>query len=72
MVEPVAATPAPAPVATAPPDPPTNVKPVASTPAAAPDNAAAVHTTTAVPSSPDSPAASDMEMSTRLRSEERR
>ena len=34
MVEPVAATPAPALVANEPPDPPPNVKPVASTPAA--------------------------------------
>ena len=61
VVEPVAATSAPALVANEPPDPPPNFKPVAATPAAAPAAAAAVHITTATPSYPTSPPASDME-----------
>ena len=67
MVEPVAVTPAPAPVAIATTDPPPNVKPVAATQAAAPAAAAAVHTTTAANSYPSSPTASDMERRRALR-----
>ena len=68
MVEPVAATPAPAQVATEPPDPPPNFNPVSATPAAALAAAAAVNITTTALSSPNYPPASDMERRCTLRS----
>ena len=68
LVEPVSATPSPAPVATEPPYPPPNSKHVSATPAAAPAAAASVHITTATPSSPTSPPAYCMERRRALRS----